>query len=436
MFTISSNSHCNRTQWNSKMRDIVTDVTTRNRLPEHPMWRKDAVGTPNAMRSRMNSVERLEIGTTEVRNTDRSKPVLSPSSVKVIRSSGSVRKKEERFVQALKKIEPTESSELFFLKMDLKCKNYVPIGRKGIYHSVILKMHLHWKKHHTLKVVLKTFSLEEVKEIAAELACLTRGVMLDIHEGNTVIMYRGKNCSQPPIEIMSSRVTLTRKKALDKSKYRHGLRAVRRYIPRLEQDLMLLKAQAEGKAESGSYSIKKTLKSEDDGTKSKCKYSILHRIKRNHLYLDEYEKFPIEGNGEAEDFEQQLCQLSLHSKVAESSGKDVNSDSTTLDEVDRMYLRAASLLKRQKRWEMHKVAIPIILVESLFSCSFICLVFRHNENKLSTFDFISKYNSFNFHNRIIKFCILFMQEMHTIIAKIKSTTNVKPNEHDIHDDPS
>ena len=134
-------------------------------------------------------------------------------------------KKEERFVEALKKIEPKETSEtthdpeiltpeehFFFLKMGLKCKNYVPVGRRGIYQGVILNMHLHWKKHQTLKVVVKTFSPEEVREIAVELARLTGGIVLDIHEENTVVMYRGKNYSQPPTEIMSPRVTLSRKK--------------------------------------------------------------------------------------------------------------------------------------------------------------------------------------------------------------------------------
>ena len=38
--------------------------------------------------------------------------------------------------------------------------------------------------------------------------------MLDIHKENTVIMYRGKNYSQPPTEIMSPRITLSRKKVL------------------------------------------------------------------------------------------------------------------------------------------------------------------------------------------------------------------------------
>lgn len=73
-------------------------------------------------------------------------------------------------------------------------------------------MHLHWKKHQTLQVMVKTFSPEEVKEIAVELARLSGGIVLDIQEDNTIIMYRGKNYSQPPTEIMSPRTTLPRKK--------------------------------------------------------------------------------------------------------------------------------------------------------------------------------------------------------------------------------
>ncbi|CAK9140779.1 unnamed protein product [Ilex paraguariensis] len=144
---------------------------------------------------------------------------------KILYKLRKARKKEERFVEALKKIEPKESSEtihdpeiltpeehFYFLKMGQKCKNYVPVGRRGIYQGVILNMHLHWKKHQTLKLLVKTFSLEEVKEIATELARLSGGIVLDIQEDNTIIMYRGKNYSQPPTEIMSPRTTLSRKK--------------------------------------------------------------------------------------------------------------------------------------------------------------------------------------------------------------------------------
>jgi RNA-binding protein YhbY len=125
----------------------------------------------------------------------------------------------------LKKIEPNEPSEpthdpevltpeehFYFLKMGQKSKNYVPVGRRGIYQGVILNMHLHWKKHQTLQVIVKTFTPEEVKEIASELAILSGGIVLSIEEGNTIIMYRGKNYAQPPPEIMSPKIALPRKK--------------------------------------------------------------------------------------------------------------------------------------------------------------------------------------------------------------------------------
>lgn len=136
-------------------------------------------------------------------------------------------RKKDGLLEKLNKIEPKELSEtrhdpeiltpeehFYFLKMGEKCKNYVPVGRRGIYGGVILNMHLHWKKHQTLKVIVKTFSPDEVKELASELARLSGGIVLDIQEDDTIIMYRGKNYSQPPTEIMTPRETLSRKKVL------------------------------------------------------------------------------------------------------------------------------------------------------------------------------------------------------------------------------
>ncbi|KAK6259687.1 hypothetical protein SCA6_014161 [Theobroma cacao] len=322
---------------------------------------------------------------------------------KILYKLRKAQKKEERLGTALKKIEPAESSEtthdpeiltpeehFFFLKMGLKCKNYVPVGRRGIYQGVILNMHLHWKKHQTLKVVVKTFSPEEVKEIAAELARLTGGIVLDIHDDNTIIMYRGKNYSQPPTEIMSPRVTLSRKKALDKSKYRDGLRAVRKYIPKLEQDLELLHAQAENRPDpmqpvqntdndnvdsrnisslqfEGSNKLKEILDeskelSENESTTDSLMASDsedlsdifetesdteTERREERPLYLDEFDKFPVESDREPEHSEEHLCQISMGSKVPTASEKDV--DSPNFDEVDRIFIRAASLLKKKRR---------------------------------------------------------------------------------------
>ncbi|XWS31182.1 hypothetical protein CRYUN_Cryun23aG0055400 [Craigia yunnanensis] len=316
---------------------------------------------------------------------------------KILYKLRKAQKKEERFVTALNKIEPAESSEtthdpeiltpeehFFFLKMGLKCKNYVPVGRRGIYQGVILNMHLHWKKHQTLKVVVKTFTPEEVKEIAAELARLTGGIVLDIHEDNTIIMYRGKNYSQPPTEIMSPRITLSRKKALDKSKYRDGLRAVRKYIPKLEQDLELLCAQAENRPNPMQHVQNTDNYNEDSRKISSMQFEDSNKLKEildeskelsenesttdslmasdfedlsdifetesdtetedkeeRPLYLDEFDKFSVESDGEPEDFEEHLHQISMGSK------SDTNSPN--FDEVDRIFLRAASLLKKKRR---------------------------------------------------------------------------------------
>ncbi|KAF5446512.1 hypothetical protein F2P56_032135 [Juglans regia] len=326
---------------------------------------------------------------------------------KILYKLRKAQKKEEKLVEALKKIEPKETSEtihdpeiltpeehFFFLKMGLKCKNYVPVGRRGIYQGVILNMHLHWKKHQTLKVVVKTFSPEEVKEIAAELARLSGGIVLNIHEDDTIIMYRGKNYSQPPTEIMSPRVTLSRKKALDKSIYRDGLRAVRKYIPKLEQDLKLLQTQGKSVTENKTDAVEgiegTEIGSIDSKGSSNFKSKISDKLRETldgnkecsgddpimdtgmasdsedlsdifetesetetedkvdrPLYLDAFEKFPVESDREPEDFGMHLRQISMESKSAKSVKKD--SDSTNFDEVDRIFMHAASLLKKKRR---------------------------------------------------------------------------------------
>ncbi|KAH0917579.1 hypothetical protein HID58_025239, partial [Brassica napus] len=304
---------------------------------------------------------------------------------KILNKLRKARKKEERLVETMKKLEPSESSEtthdpeiltpeehFFYLKMGLKCKNYVPVGRRGIYQGVILNMHLHWKKHQTLQVVIKTFTPEEVNEIAIELARLTGGIVLDVHEGNTIIMYRGKNYVQPPTEIMSPRVTLPRKKALDKSKCRDALRAVRKYIPRLEQELELLQAQCEA-TKGDSPSVVKI----DDDQRSEELKKIIERSQE--CFEDEQEEeedlvtdsdisdiFETDSESENDKAERPLFLQefekfpAINSKVGEEeedfgdpgktkSRDDKEDESPDFDEVDKMFLRAASLLKKKRR---------------------------------------------------------------------------------------
>ncbi|XP_020678554.1 uncharacterized CRM domain-containing protein At3g25440, chloroplastic isoform X1 [Dendrobium catenatum] len=332
------------------------------------------------------------------------------SEEKILFKLRKARKKEGHLVEALQKIEPKDSSvtmhdpevltpeEHFYLvKLGQKCKNYVPVGRRGIFQGVILNMHLHWKKHQTLKVIVKTFTPEEVREIAAELARLSGGIVLEISEDNTIIMYRGKNYSQPPTEIMSPKITLTRKKALDKSKYRDALHAVRRYIPKLEQDLddvhigmkrdKEYKPKLTNREENSVADIKRKFSELGEGSKedrisieselgsitsdeedeSSMESSAISESENlsdifetdsdagaeekensrpRHLYLDGIDRFPSEDDGSTEDFQEHLRRISAAAKRGGFEQKDLNI--AELDEIDKIFLRADALLKKKR----------------------------------------------------------------------------------------
>lgn len=106
----------------------------------------------------------------------------------------------------------TGEERFYMRKMAQKRSNYVPVGRRGIFGGVILNMHLHWKKHETVKVICKPCKPGQVHEYAKEIARLSGGTPIQIIGNDTIIFYRGKDYVQP--EIMSPIDTLSKKKVL------------------------------------------------------------------------------------------------------------------------------------------------------------------------------------------------------------------------------
>ncbi|KAL3833325.1 hypothetical protein ACJIZ3_008061 [Penstemon smallii] len=131
----------------------------------------------------------------------------------------------------------TGEERFYMKKMAQKRSNYVPVGRRGIFGGVILNMHLHWKKHETVKVICKPCKPGQVQEYADEIARLSGGIPIQVIDDDTVIFYRGKNYVQP--EVMSPVDTLSKKRALEKSKYEQSLESVRRFIAIAEKELEL-----------------------------------------------------------------------------------------------------------------------------------------------------------------------------------------------------
>ncbi|KAK8560703.1 hypothetical protein V6N13_026139 [Hibiscus sabdariffa] len=131
----------------------------------------------------------------------------------------------------------TGEERFYMRKMAQKRSNYVPVGRRGIFGGVILNMHMHWKKHETVKVICKPCKPGQVHEYVDEIARLSGGIPVQIIGDDTIVFYRGKNYVQP--EVMSPVDTLSKKRALEKSKYEQSLESVRHFIAIAEKELEL-----------------------------------------------------------------------------------------------------------------------------------------------------------------------------------------------------
>lgn len=133
--------------------------------------------------------------------------------------------------------EITGEERFYLKKMGQKRSNYVPIGRRGVFGGVILNMHMHWKKHETVKVICNNSKPGQVQQCAEELAKLSGGVPVNIIGDDTIVFYRGKGYVQP--KVMSPIDTLSKKRAYEKSKYEQSLESVKHFIAIAEKELEL-----------------------------------------------------------------------------------------------------------------------------------------------------------------------------------------------------
>ncbi|EOA17007.1 hypothetical protein CARUB_v10005242mg [Capsella rubella] len=130
----------------------------------------------------------------------------------------------------------TEEEQHYLKRTGEKRKNFVLVGRRGVFGGVVLNLHLHWKKHETVKVICKPCNKPgQVHEYAEELARLSKGIVIDVKPNNTIVLYRGKNYVRP--EVMSPVDTLSKDKALEKYRYEQSLEHTSEFIEKLEKEL-------------------------------------------------------------------------------------------------------------------------------------------------------------------------------------------------------
>nr|DAD34438.1 TPA_asm: hypothetical protein HUJ06_005078 [Nelumbo nucifera] len=177
-----------------------------------------------SMRSKVEKRMRLETGKTlrEKRRAQKLRKKLMTDEERLIYNLRRAKKKVSLLLQKLKKYElpelppPRHDPELLtseqlqaYKKIGFRNKNYVPVGVRGVFGGVVQNMHLHWKFHETVQVCCDNFPKEKIKEMATMLARLSGGIVVNIHNVKTIIMFRGRNYRQPknliPINTLTKR---------------------------------------------------------------------------------------------------------------------------------------------------------------------------------------------------------------------------------------
>ncbi|CAN1725668.1 CRM-domain containing factor CFM9, mitochondrial [Linum perenne] len=203
-----------------------------------------------SMRSKVERRMRKESGKTmrEIRRAKKLKKKLMTDEERLIHNLKKAKKKVALLLQKLKKYELPElppslhDPELFtpeqlqaFKKIGFKNKNYVPVGVRGVFGGVVQNMHMHWKFHETVQVCCDNFPKEKIKEMATMIARLSGGIVVNIHNVKTIIMFRGRNYRQPKNLIPFN--TLTKRKALFKARFEQALESQKLNIKKTEQQL-------------------------------------------------------------------------------------------------------------------------------------------------------------------------------------------------------
>ncbi|XP_016459005.2 CRM-domain containing factor CFM9, mitochondrial [Nicotiana tabacum] len=197
-----------------------------------------------AMRMQNESSKTLR----EIRRSKKLKLKLMTDEERLIYNLRRAKKKVALLLQKLKKYElpelPSPRHDPEFLtpeqlqaykKIGFRNKNYVPVGVRGVFGGVVQNMHLHWKFHETVQVCCDNFPQEKIKEMASMLARLSGGIVLNIHNVKTIIMFRGRNYRQPKNLIPIN--TLTKRKALFKARFEQALESQKLNIKKIEQEL-------------------------------------------------------------------------------------------------------------------------------------------------------------------------------------------------------
>ncbi|KAF8075659.1 hypothetical protein N665_1073s0007 [Sinapis alba] len=274
-----------------------------------------------SMRSKVESRMRKESGKTlrEIRRAKKLKKKLMTDEERLIYNLKRAKKKVALLLQKLKKYDlpelpsPVHDPELFtpeqtqaFKKIGFKNKNYVPVGVRGVFGGVVQNMHMHWKFHETVQVCCDNFPKEKIKEMATMIARLSGGVVINIHNVKTIIMFRGRNYRQPKNLIPVN--TLTKRKALFKARFEQALESQKLNIKKTEQQLRRMGVNPEDPVAMASIQrVASTFFNAID--KKEGSPYVFHGDKQSERGTSTQESEPVDEDSDQEELDRFIAEI-------------------------------------------------------------------------------------------------------------------------------
>ncbi|XP_062184158.1 CRM-domain containing factor CFM2, chloroplastic [Phragmites australis] len=138
----------------------------------------------------------------------------------------------------------SEEERYMLRKVGLKMKQFLLLGRRGVFDGTIENMHLHWKYRELVKIICKEHRIEDVEYAARMLEVESGGILVAVErvsKGHAIIVYRGKNYQRP--STLRPKTLLSKRDALKRSMEYQRCKSLKLHVLNLSKNIDYLKDQ-------------------------------------------------------------------------------------------------------------------------------------------------------------------------------------------------
>lgn len=131
----------------------------------------------------------------------------------------------------------TDEERYMYMKLGLRMRARLLLGRRGVFGGTVENMHLHWKYRELVKIIFKG-PLFEAEHTAKVLEVESGGVLVGItatSKGQAMIFYRGKNYARP--SVLRPRHLLTKRQAMQRSIEMQRKHSLEQHVLKLEKEI-------------------------------------------------------------------------------------------------------------------------------------------------------------------------------------------------------